>query len=116
MIEVVWEMIVKPEAQGRLELVYGPGGVWSKLVGSAPGFRGTTVLNDTDNPTRYLIVNLWDSAEQQAQALESCAEDYAALTADLDGWTASRTPLGVFRVRAEATVRPRGKSGRRSRR
>jgi hypothetical protein len=30
-----------------------------------------------------LIVNLWDSAEQQAQALESCAEDYAALTADL---------------------------------
>lgn len=116
MIEIVWEMIVKQEAQGQLELMYGPGGAWSKLFGKSPGFRGTTVLNDTHNPRRYLVIDLWDSADQQAQALRERADAYAELNADLEGWTESRVELGTFRVRAEATVRPHGKPSRRNRR
>lgn len=115
MIEIVREMIVKPEAQGQLELVYGPGGAWSKLFGQSSGFRGATLLQDLHNPQRYLVFDLWDSEDQQAQALRDRADEYAKLNADLDQWTASRVELGVFRMRAEATVRPRGKASRRNR-
>jgi heme-degrading monooxygenase HmoA len=116
MIEIVWEFIVKQEAQGQFELVYGPGGAWSKLFGKSPGFRGTTMLHDIDNPRRYLIIDLWDAADQQAQALSEWPEEYARLNADLEDWTESRIKVGAFRVRAEATVRPRGKTSRQRKR
>ncbi len=116
MIEIVWEMIVRPEAQGQFELVFGPGGAWGRLFGPSPGFRGTTLLQDTHNPRRYLVIDLWDTEVQQAQALRDHADDYAKLTGDLEGWTESRTEVGVFRIRAEATVRPRAKTSQRNRR
>ena len=116
MIEVVWEMIVRQEAQGQFELVFGPGGAWGKLFGTTPGFRGTTMLNDTHHPRRYLIIDLWDTEAQQAQALSEYADEYSKLKADLQNWTESRTEVGIFRIRAEATVRPRGKPSRGDRR
>jgi heme-degrading monooxygenase HmoA len=116
MIEIVWEMIVRQEAQGQFELVYGPGGAWGKLFGKIPGYRGTSMLNDIHNPRRYLIIDLWDSQVQQEQALSEYADEYSRLNADLEDWTEFRVEVGVFRIRAEAAVRPRGKTSRRSRR
>lgn len=116
MIQVVQQIIVRPEVQGQFELVYGPGGAWSRLFGQSPGFRGTTMLHDMNHPRRYLIFDLWDSEAQHQQALNDCAEQYARLKTDLDDWAESRQELGVFRMRAEATVRPRGKPGGRGRR
>lgn len=115
MIEIVWEITVQPDAQGQLELVFGPGGAWSKLFGGSPGFRGATLLHDMHHPRRYLVIDLWDTDDQREQALADCAADYATLEADLERWIESRSELGVFRVRAEATVRPRGKPSRRNR-
>ena len=115
MIEIVWEIVARPEAQGQLELVYGPGGAWGRLFGKAPGFRGTTLLHDIHNPRRYLIIDLWDTEAQREQALRDDADEYTRLEADLEGWTESRVEVGAFRLRADATVRPRGKPGRRSR-
>jgi len=113
MIEIVREIIVRQETQAQFELVYGPGGVWSKLFDKSPGFRGTTVLNDTKNLRRYLIVDLWDTQAQQEQALRECADEYAKLMTDLEDWAESRVELGVFRIRAEATVRPFSRRNRR---
>jgi heme-degrading monooxygenase HmoA len=115
MIEIVREMIVKQEAQAQFELVYGPGGAWGKLFGKIPGFRGTTMLNDTRNPRRYLIIDLWETEVQLGQALNEYKDEYDRLNADLEAWTESRIELGVFRIRAEATVRPRAKPSHRNR-
>jgi hypothetical protein len=115
MIEVVCEFIVKEEARGQFELAYGPGGAWSRLFAGAPGFRGTTLLRDTQDPRRYLAVDVWDTEDQRALALAGCSDDYAALEAAFGDWTESWTEMGVFRVQAEATVRPRGRARRRSR-
>ena len=115
MIEIVYEFVVQEVARGQFELAYGPGGAWSRLFAESPGFRGTTLLRDTENPRRYLTVDVWDTAAQRAQALAERSDDYAALEAAFCDWTESRTKMGVFRVQAEATVRPRGRVRRRSR-
>lgn len=115
MIQIVWEVIVKQDVQGQFELVYGPGGAWSKLFGKSPGFRGTTLIQDTHDPRRYLIFDIWDTETQQEQALSDRADDYAKLQADLEDWAELRRQIGVFRMRAEATVRARMPS-RKSRR
>ena len=113
MIEIIWEYVVKEQAQGQFELAYGPGGAWSKLFAQGPGFRGTTLLHDTENPRRYLTIDLWDTMAQRDQWLAEHEAEYASLDASFAGWTESETELGVFRVRAEGTVRPRGKIRRR---
>jgi hypothetical protein len=113
-IEIVCEFILKEEARGQFELAYGPGGAWSKLFAQCPGFRGTTLLRDTKNPRRYLTIDLWDTEAQRVQALLERGDDYSSLEAAFSDWTDSRTELGLFRVQAEATVRPRGRARRRS--
>ena len=110
MIEIVREFVVKEEARGQFELAYGPGGAWSKLLARTAGFRGTTVLRDTVNPGRYLTIDIWDTLAQREQMLEERAADCSNLDATFAGWTESKTEVGIFRVLAEATVRPRGRA------
>ncbi len=112
MIEIVWEFVVKEEARGQFELAYGPGGAWSKLFARCPGFRETTLLRDTLNPRRYLTIDLWDTVAQREQALAERKAEYSDLDASFADWTESQTEVGIFGVRAEATVRPRGRARR----
>jgi hypothetical protein len=112
MIEIIWEFVVKEEAQGQFELAYGPGGAWSKLFARCPGFRGTTLLRDTKNPLRYLLIDLWDNVAQREQILAECKAEYSNLVAAFADWTESKTEMGIFRVQADATVRPRGRARR----
>lgn len=112
MIEIVWEFVVKEEAQGQFELAYGPGGAWSKLFEQCPGFRGTTVLRDTENPRRYLTIDLWETAALREQALAQHEAEYSDLDAAFGEWTESETEVGIFSVLAQATVRPRGRARR----
>jgi heme-degrading monooxygenase HmoA len=110
MIEIIREFIVKEESRGQFELAYGPGGAWSKLFARCPGFRGTTLLRDTENPRRYLTIDLWDTLAQRDQVLAEREAEYSKLDAVFADWTESRTEVGIFRVRAEATVHPRGRA------
>jgi heme-degrading monooxygenase HmoA len=116
MVEIVHEFVVREEARGRFELVFGPGGAWSKVFGLAPGFRGTTLLRDTKNPQRYLAFDFWETEAQRDQALVERKAEYADLDATLAGWAESRAEVGTFRMLAEATVRPRGGAGEARRR
>jgi heme-degrading monooxygenase HmoA len=112
MVEFVCQFVVKEQARGRFELAYGPGGAWSKLFARCPGFRGTTVLRDTKNPRRYLIIDLWETAAQRKQALAEHEAEHTDLETAFGEWIESKTEIGVFGVLAEATVRPRGKARR----
>ncbi len=112
MIEIVWEFVVKEEARGQFELAYGPGGAWSKLFARCPGFRGTTLLRDTKNPGRYLTIDFWDTLAQREQMLAERKTEYSDLDAAFADWTETKTEAGIFRVLAEATVRPRGRARR----
>jgi heme-degrading monooxygenase HmoA len=113
MIEVIYEFVTNLGAGGRFELAFGPGGAWSKLFSGSPGFRGTTLLRDTNDPQRYLIVDLWDSEAAREQAVAEHQDATLALAAELEAWVASEQDLGTFRIVNSATVRPRPSSPRR---
>ena len=113
MIEVVSEFVVNEGLEGQFELAYGPGGAWSKVFAACPGFRGTTVLRDTQNPRRYLIVDLWDNLSEREQWMDEHKTEVSNLDAALSDWTESRIEVGVYRVLTQATVQPRGRARRR---
>lgn len=106
MVEIIQEFIVKEDARGRFELMYGPGGAWGRLFASCAGYRGSTLLRDTRNPRRYLAVDFWETESQRERALAERGAEYAQLEAALAEWAESRAGVGAFRVLAEATVRP----------
>lgn len=106
MIEIISEFVVKDEARGRFELMFGPGGAWSRLFGRAAGLRGVTLLRDAQNRHRYLMVEVWDTAAQRQDALAGHAAEHASLEAALADWCEARTDLGVFTMLAQAAVRP----------
>ncbi|HMK07738.1 MAG TPA: antibiotic biosynthesis monooxygenase [Anaerolineales bacterium] len=108
MIQIVWQYEVKEGCRSAFELAYGPGGAWSSLFGKCPGFRGTALLRDTSNPCRYLAVDSWDNEEDRQAMLAENREEHSALDSSFREWTESETRLGVFRLLAEATVRPGG--------
>ncbi len=112
MIEIVTEFVVKEDAWGQFELVYGRGGAWSKLFARSAGFRGTTLMRDAANPGRYLVVEFWDTLANRDQVLAEQQAQYAELEATLVTWSRSITEVGVFRVLAEAAVQPRGRERR----
>lgn len=106
MIEIVREFVVKEEARDRFELMFGPGGAWSRLFDRVPGFRGITLLRDAQARRRYLMVEVWDAEEPRRRALAGQAAEIAALDAGLADCCAARVELGVFIVLAQAAVRP----------
>lgn len=106
MIEIIREYVVKEKARGHFELAYGPGGAWSQMFARAPGFRGITLLRDTANRRRYLMVEVWDTEARRAQALAEREAAYAALAAALADRCEAMTELGVFTMPVEAAVRP----------
>jgi heme-degrading monooxygenase HmoA len=112
MIEIVCEFVVKEEARGQFELAYGPGGAWSELFAQCPGYRGTTLLRDIEDPRRYLAFDLWDTEAQREQMLAELEAEHADLDAAFADWIESKTEVGIFRIMAEATVRPHGRARR----
>jgi heme-degrading monooxygenase HmoA len=112
LVQTICECWVKEDAEQRFVLAFGPGGVWSSLFSSAPGFRGTALLRDESNPRRYLVIDLWESAIQREQHLDEHSGAYAELDATLAKLVERKTEFGVFRAQADATVRARPRAMR----
>jgi len=113
MIQIAWRYEVKQESRGKFELAYGPGGAWSTLFARAPGYRGTALLRDTENPRSYLTIDAWDTEEHHQDFLDQHQEEYAALDAAFSELVDSEVKVGAYKLLAEATVRPTPRSGSR---
>ena len=47
----------------EFEQAYGPEGEWAQFFRSGEGYIGTELLHDVEIPTRYLVIDRWESAE-----------------------------------------------------
>jgi heme-degrading monooxygenase HmoA len=45
------------------ERAYGPSGEWAAFFEGAPGYVGTELLREVDNPGRYLLIDRWERRE-----------------------------------------------------
>jgi heme-degrading monooxygenase HmoA len=112
MIQIIWQYEVREAFRAKFELAYGPGGAWSQLFGSSPGYRGTVLLRDAHHPQRYLSIHNWDAEDQHREFLNEHRDEYSSLDATFREWTDVETEVGVYKLLAEATVRPRIGKGR----
>ena len=47
----------------QFERVYGPEGEWARFFRTGRGYIGTELLRDVEAPTRYLVIDRWESAD-----------------------------------------------------
>ena len=98
MVQVVWEFIVRVDAIPEFEVAYGADGSWTELFNGFPGYRGTVLLRDRTNSTRYLTVDSWETLEHRTAMLAAGREEYDRLDQSCSGLTESEVEVGVFVV------------------
>ena len=47
----------------EFERVYGSDGEWAQFFKQGPGYIGTELLRDVENPGRYFVIDRWESAD-----------------------------------------------------
>jgi heme-degrading monooxygenase HmoA len=58
------------------ELAYGPEGEWEQFFRQGAGYIGTELLHDVEIPTRYLVIDRWESAETYNAFATAQREEY----------------------------------------
>lgn len=103
MIQVVWKFIVTEATVDRFLRAYGPDGEWSRLFQGHPGFLGTTLLRDIENPRRFLTIDAWETRGDRDRMLSLARDEYSGLDDRFADLTESEVEIGVFE-----SERPRG--------
>jgi heme-degrading monooxygenase HmoA len=96
LFSVMWEFVVLTEKIAVFENSYGPAGSWVSLFRKCPGFLGSSLLRDAENPLRYLTIDRWESAEHHAGMHREFATEYAALDRDCVALTETERCIGSF--------------------
>jgi heme-degrading monooxygenase HmoA len=58
------------------EEVYGANGSWAAFFRGGAGYVGTELLQDIEQPDRYLVVDRWESRDAYNRFVEDHREEY----------------------------------------
>jgi len=74
MIALVFSYEVRDAA--GFERAYGPDGEWAQFFADAKGYIGTELLRDVETPSRYLVIDRWESAAAYNDFAASQRDEY----------------------------------------
>jgi heme-degrading monooxygenase HmoA len=95
---VVWEFELQPGSERSFETMYGPDGPWVGLFRRDPGWAGTELLRDTQNPKRYLTIDRWRSAQAYDSFLTAAGPEYQEIDRAGEGFTVIERLVGRFEI------------------
>jgi heme-degrading monooxygenase HmoA len=93
-IALVFSYEVRDAAE--FERAYGAEGEWAQFFRQGRGYIGTEVLRDVEHPTRYLVIDRWDSAEAYNAFTQENREEYMRRVDDTRFYYDQELRLGTF--------------------
>jgi heme-degrading monooxygenase HmoA len=71
-------LVFRYEARDReaFGLAYGPEGEWAQFFRQGRGYVGTELLQDVEEPDRYLVIDRWESIEAYTAFLAEHQDEY----------------------------------------
>jgi heme-degrading monooxygenase HmoA len=78
------------------ERAYGPEGDWAQFFGGAKGYIGTELLHDVETPSRYLVIDRWESAEAYNDFAAANREEYMRRVDDTRFYYDQELRFGTF--------------------
>lgn len=96
MFHIVWQFRVPARHEAAFLAHYGPSGTWAKLFARGAGYRGTSLLRDVTDSTRFVTIDRWDSAADHDRFKTERAAEYDALDRRCDELTSDEQHIGAF--------------------
>jgi heme-degrading monooxygenase HmoA len=93
---ILWQFEVAAENAAGFVAAYGADGAWAQLFRQAAGYMGTELLRCAEDPTHYITIDSWNSAEDFVRFQRDFGDRYKSLDAELEGLTLSETKIGSF--------------------
>jgi heme-degrading monooxygenase HmoA len=81
---------------GEFEPAYGPKGEWAQFFARGRGYVGTELLRDAEHPTRYLVVDRWESPDAYNAFVEANRAEYMRLVDETAFHYSHELRLGTF--------------------
>ena len=94
----VWQFRIDPGLKSEFLAAYRPGGDWARLFSLDPDYIETALLEDADDPDRYLTIDYWRSAEARDAFRERFAEAFVCLDRQCERFTLSEEFVGDFTI------------------
>jgi heme-degrading monooxygenase HmoA len=96
MIQIVWEFHVREGQRSDFERHYAAGGTWAEFFQRDAAYKGTHLLHDITDPSRYLTIDIWEDEDSYGAFRAMNREEYSALDQQMEALTESEKRLGVF--------------------
>ena len=96
----IWEFFVRPGMEPEFVRHYGPNGTWTTLFRSVPGYLETILLRSRENPSRFLTIDRWTSADAFAAFRSEFDREFSSLDEQCRELTTREDPLGTYDVLA----------------
>jgi len=93
---IVWEFHVADGKREAFERAYGTHGPWAVLFGKAIGYKGTELLRDEGDPSRFITIDRWETPQDFDNFKKAFGPAYEALDRELEGLSAREVKIGVF--------------------
>ena len=75
MVALVFSYEVVRDA-AEFERAYGDQGEWAEFFRQGRGYIGTELLRDVESPSRYLVIDRWESADAYNAFVAERREEY----------------------------------------
>ena len=93
---IVFEYEVDEARHERFEAVYGPDGEWAAFFRTGAGYLGTELRRDVADPSRYLVLDRWESREAYEAFLAEHRDEYDRRGRETERLYRRETAVGRF--------------------
>jgi heme-degrading monooxygenase HmoA len=87
MYVVLWRFRPLKDRESEFERAYGPSGEWTRLSQHGEGYLGTELLQRSDDPREYLVLDRWASRAAYEVFRARFSSEYRRLDSRLEELT-----------------------------
>jgi heme-degrading monooxygenase HmoA len=92
----IWRFQARSDKAEEFRAAYGSAGAWAALFRRGAGYLGTEFLESTADPSTYITLDRWETAEAWHAFLREWPEAYAALDRQCEALTIAESEIGAF--------------------
>jgi heme-degrading monooxygenase HmoA len=92
----IWQFQARADKAAEFKTAYGSSGTWAALFRRGAGYLGTEFLESAADPTIYITIDRWESAEAWEAFRREWSDDYTALDRTCEELTVADEEIGAF--------------------
>ncbi len=96
MFAYIWEYIIREDKREDFLRYYEPEGVWAVFFQKGEGYLRTELLEDAENPQRFLTIDYWRSKADRDAFRKKHAQEFEIIDKTCESSTHSERFWGEF--------------------